>query len=166
MDVERIPIRAVLQQLLDEREDVIVASLGLGLGLHSARYHAIPQLPLHELPGLVAQFDIGIAPIADLEFNRSRSNVKLKEYAATGTPWLASPIGPYVDHGEQQGGRLVADDEWHAALTRLIDKPRERQKLAKRARRWGATQTIGQHAADWEARFEQAIARARATSSG
>jgi hypothetical protein len=49
---------------------------------------------------------------------------------------------------------------------RLIDKPRERQKLAKRARRWGSTQTIRRHAADWEARFEQAIARVRATSSG
>jgi hypothetical protein len=66
MDVERIPIRAALQRLLDEREDVIVASLGLGLGLRSPRYHAIDNLALLDMAGLVAQFDIGIAPIADL----------------------------------------------------------------------------------------------------
>ncbi|MCX6521415.1 MAG: hypothetical protein NTZ21_12190, partial [Actinobacteria bacterium] len=28
-------------------------------------------------------------------------------HAAAGTPWLASPIGPYAGMGEAQGGRLV-----------------------------------------------------------
>jgi hypothetical protein len=165
LDVERIPIVAVLRRLLDEREDVRVVTFGLGLGLRDARYRGIDVVPLLELADEAAAFDIGIAPLADLEFNRSRSSIKLKEYAAAGAIWLASPIGPYVGLGEKQGGRLVPDDRWYDELLRLIDKPRERTKLAKRARKWVAGETLSKHAADWEARFEQAIARARASSA-
>jgi glycosyltransferase involved in cell wall biosynthesis len=159
MDVQRVPIRDVLQRLLDERPDVIVASLGLRLGLRSERYHHIDGVPLLELPGYLAQFQIGIAPLADLPFNRSRSNVKLKEYAATGVPWLASPTGPYAGMGERQGGRLVADDDWHAALTRLIERPREREKLAKRGAKWAAGETLSRNVRLWEESFAELIER-------
>jgi glycosyltransferase involved in cell wall biosynthesis len=161
MDAERLPIRAVLQRLLDERPDVNVISIGLGLGLRSARYQHIPAVPLHELSQSAAEFDVGIAPIADLDFNRGRSNIKLKEYAAASVPWLASPIGPYVDMGERQGGRLVPDDCWHEALVRLLDRPRERRKLAKRARRWAADETLSRNAHVWEERFAEAIEQAQ-----
>jgi glycosyltransferase involved in cell wall biosynthesis len=165
MDVERLPIRDALQRLLDERPDVAVASIGLRLGLRSERYHHIDGVPLLELSGYLAQFHIGIAPIADLPFNRSRSNIKVKEYAAVGVPWLASPIGPYAGLGEKQGGRLVADDDWHAALARLIDKPRERGKLAKRAAKWAAGETLVRNVHLWERRLTEAIERARAAAA-
>ncbi len=161
LDVERIPVRAALQRLLDERPEVRVVSIGLGLGLRSERYRHIDVVPLFELTRAAGAFDVGIAPLSDIAMNRARSNVKLKEYAAAGACWLASPIGPYVGHGEKQGGRLVPDDGWHDALARLVEKPRERAKLAKRAGKWVAGETLTKHAAEWEARFEQAIARAR-----
>jgi glycosyltransferase involved in cell wall biosynthesis len=165
MDVERIPIRAALARLLDERDDVSVVTFGLGLGLRSARYRHVEVVPLFELTREAAEFDIGIAPLTDIEFNRSRSSIKLKEYAATGAPWLASPIGPYADLGERQGGRLVADDRWYEELARLIDKPRERRKLGKRAERWAAGEILSKHAHVWEARFAEAIERARAAAA-
>jgi glycosyltransferase involved in cell wall biosynthesis len=165
MDVERMPIRDALQRILDERPDVAVASIGLGLGLRSERYHHIEGVQLADLPGYLVQFHIGIAPIADLRFNRARSNIKVKEYAAAGVPWLASPIGPYTGMGEKQGGRLVADDDWHAAIVRLIDKPRERRKLAKRAAKWAAGQTLGRNAHIWESSLTAAIERARAAAA-
>jgi glycosyltransferase involved in cell wall biosynthesis len=161
MDFERLPIRTALQRLLDERPDVAVAAIGLRLGLRSDRYHHIDVVPLVELPGYLAQFHVGIAPLADLAFNRARSNIKLKEYAATGMTWLASPIGPYAGLGEKQGGRLVADDDWHAALSRLIDRPRERDKLAKRGRKWAAGQTLTRNVRRWEELFEELLARRR-----
>jgi glycosyltransferase involved in cell wall biosynthesis len=164
MDVERLPIRDALQRILDERPDVAVASLGLALGLRSDRYHHIDRAPLADLPGYLAQFDIGLAPIADLQFNRARSNIKLKEYASAGVPWLASPIGPYEGLGEKQGGRLVADGDWYAALVRLLDKPRERRKLAKRAASWAAGQTLSRNAHLWDACLAEAIERARAAA--
>ncbi len=164
LDVERIPIRDVLQRLLDERPDVSVVTFGLRLGLRSERYRAVDVVPLMRLCQEAACFDVGIAPIADIDLNRARSNIKLKEYAAAGAPWLASPIGPYADMGEQQGGRLVPDDGWHAAISRLLDKPRERRKLAKHAAKWVTGETLGRNAQGWEARFEAAIQRARAAA--
>ncbi len=165
LDVERIPVREALQRLLDERPAVRVVSFGLGLGLRGERYRHVDVVPLFELTRAAAVFDVGIAPLSDLAMNRARSNVKLKEYAAAGACWLASPVGPYVGHGEKQGGRLVPDDGWDEALGRLVDKPRERAKLTKRAGKWVAGETLTKHAAEWEARFEEAIARARSASA-
>jgi glycosyltransferase involved in cell wall biosynthesis len=162
IDVERIPIRETLQRLLDERPEVRVVSIGLGLGLRGERYRHVNVVALMELTRAAGAFDIGIAPLSDIAMNQARSNVKLKEYAAAGACWLASPIGPYVGHAEKQGGRLVPDDGWHDALARLLDKPRERAKLTKRASRWVAGETLTKAAHTWEARFEEAIARARA----
>jgi len=169
IDVDRLPIVPALQRLLDERDDVAVIAFGLGLPLRGERYAHIPGVPLEELTRHLAMLDVGIAPLADIEFNRARSDVKLKEYAAAGVPWLASPIGPYAALGEQQGGRLVADDRWHEELTRLVEKPRERRRLAKRATRWVAGQTLARNVGAWEDAFADAIERARvapATSSG
>lgn len=165
MDAERLPIRATLQRLLDERPDLHVVTFGLRLGLESDRYRARDIVRLLELCARVAEFDIGIAPLADLEFNRARSNIKLKEYAAAGVPWLASPIGPYAGMGERQGGRLVADDRWHGELTRLLDKPRDRRKLAKRGRKWAAEETLTKHAGEWDDALTATVQRIRAAAA-
>jgi len=162
VDTERIPVRDALQRLLDERPEVRVVSFGLRLGLRGERYRHVSVVPLLELTREAAAFDVGIAPLSDIAMNRARSNIKLKEYAAAGACWLASPVGPYAGLGEKQGGRLVADDGWHEALGRLLDKPRERAKLTKRAGKWVAGETLSKHARTWERRFEEAIARARA----
>lgn len=158
LDADRLPIRAVLQQLLDERAEVTVASVGLGLGLRSDRYEHTPSVSLGRLHHAIAGFDIAIAPLTNIAFNRSRSNIKLKEYAAAGVPWLASPVGPYAGMDERHGGRLVPDDRWYEELIHLIEKPRERRKLAKRAGKWGKSQVVSQHARAWEQAFGEAIA--------
>ena len=94
--------------------------------------------------------------------------MKLKEYAAAGVPWLASPIGPYAGLGEQQGGRLVADDRWYEELVRLIEKPRERRKLAKRGAKWvaerdalAARRRVGGRARDGDRRARASAGRKR-----
>jgi hypothetical protein len=163
LDVERLPIRAGLERLLDERPDARVTSIGVGLGIRDSRYRHVPRLDFVKLPDEMVTFDVGIAPIADIPFNHGRSNVKLKEYAAQGIPWLASPIGPYAGMGEKQGGRLVPDDRWFEALVRIVDKERERRKLAKRSVKWGATQTIGANSGVWEDALTAAVERVRAS---
>jgi len=164
MDAERVPVRDALQRLLDERPEVAVATIGLGLGLRSDRYHHVEGVTRSDLPGYLVQFHIGIAPLADMAFSRARSNIKLKEYAAAGVAWLASPVGPYAGMGEKQGGRLVADDGWHGALLRLVERPRELRKLAKRAGRWATGETLARNARIWTERFEEAIKRSRAAA--
>jgi glycosyltransferase involved in cell wall biosynthesis len=164
MEAQRLSIAEHLQRLLDERPEVHVVSIGFGLGLRSERYRSIDFVPTYKLIEETAAFDIGIAPLLDIPFNHARSNVKVKEYASTGTAWLASPVGPYAGFGEQQGGRLVSDDRWYEELVRLIDRPRERRKLAKRAYRWAESQTIERHAYRWEELFRETLANASRAS--
>ncbi len=109
------------------------------------------------LANYTAMFDIGIAPLADIALNRSRSNIKLKEYAAGGTPWLASPVGPYRGMGEKQGGRLVADDRWYEELLRLVDSARQRRKLAKNATKWVVGETLERNIGAWEQTLQAAM---------
>ncbi len=161
LDVERVPVRAALQRMLETHEHVRVVTIGAGLGLRSDRYRQIQQLDFTKLPSEMLSWDIGLAVIADIPFNHGRSNVKLKDYAVLGIPWLASPIGPYVDHGEKQGGRLVPDHGWYEAVERLVLKERERRKLAKRALRWGRAQTIGANVTRWERALSDAVDRAQ-----
>jgi len=161
MDIERVPIRDALQRLLDERPEVRVVSVGLRLGLHSDRYRAIRSIPIRMITQQAAEFDIAIAPLADIEFSRSRSNVKLKEYAAAGVAWLASPIGPYAGMGEREGGLLVSDDGWYEALGRLIERPRVRRKLAKHGRKWAAGETLSRNVDRWEAALRVAVRHAQ-----
>jgi glycosyltransferase involved in cell wall biosynthesis len=122
----------------------------------------MPWVPLPNLSRQLSAFDIGIAPLSHaVAINHTRSNIKLKEYAAVGVPWLASPIGPYTGLGEKQGGRLVPDDRWFDELDTLVRNDRARRKLAKRASRWGREQALSRNTAQWEQALSHAIARAR-----
>jgi hypothetical protein len=162
LDLPRVPVASALERLLDAHAHVHVTTIGVGLGLKSDRYVHVSGVPLSRLLHHVSAFDVGIAPLSpELAINLARSNVKLKEYAAVGVPWLASPIGPYTGLGERQGGRLVADDRWHDELDALVRNDRARRKLAKRATRWGNEQTIRRNAACWERAFARAMDRAR-----
>jgi hypothetical protein len=157
LDVERIPLREQFGRLLDRCPQLTIETLGCGLGLRHERYRHVLHVDFFDLPPKLAEWDIGLAPIADIPFNHARSNIKVKEYAVLGRPWLASPVGPYAGLGEGEGGRLVADDRWAEELGRLADKARDRRKLAKRARRWGREQTISANVHLWERAFIEVI---------
>lgn len=165
LDYQQLRLRETLQQLLDAHSDLRVLSIGLGLGLQSDRYEHLRQVDFLDLARTMAVGDIGIAPLCDIPWNQARSNIKLKEYAAAGLPWLASPVGAYRDMGEQQGGRLVADDCWHDALGQLITDARARRKLAKRAAKWAKGESILGHARRWEHVFEDAHAHVRSAAA-
>lgn len=163
LDVRQMPLREQIGRALDACPQLIVETIGCTLGLRHERYRHVNRLDFFDLAPQLATYDIGLAPIADIPFNRARSNIKVKEYAALGRPWLASPVGPYASLGEKQGGRLVPDDGWAQALGRLVEKPRERRKLAKRARDWGRAQAISANADLWERALTAAIVRAGGT---
>jgi glycosyltransferase involved in cell wall biosynthesis len=154
-DVARIPIREALGRLVATHDDVRVKSIGVNLGLPE-RYEHVEAVEFLDLARINGGFDIGIAPLADIPCSWARSDIKLKEYAASGVPWLASPIGPYRDYGEKQGGRLVQDDRWFEELDRLVSGKRERRRLARKAKSWAKDQTIDAVADRWEQVFLEA----------
>jgi glycosyltransferase involved in cell wall biosynthesis len=155
-DLRALGLRATLERLLAAHPEVRVVSAGLELGLPPERYAYTLVVQYQELARYVSQFDIGIAPIADTPFNRAKSSVKVKEYAAMGVPWLASPIGPYAGLGEKQGGRLVSDDRWYEELDRLVRDARARRKLAKRGVKWGESQRLRRNLDRWHAAVTRA----------
>jgi glycosyltransferase involved in cell wall biosynthesis len=160
LDYEQLGLRDTLARLLDARPDVRLLTIGHGLGLAPERTEHIPLAGFLDLVRTLARADVGIAPLVDIAWNRARSNVKLKEYAAAGLAWLASPVGPYAGMGERQGGRLVPDDGWHDALDQLVTDARARRKLAKRGAKWVKGEGVDAHAVEWEAALRDAVERA------
>jgi Glycosyl transferases group 1 len=160
-DFDRLRMRETLERLLARHIALNVVSIGMNLGVRSHRYTAQPYVLYGDLPGVLACIDVGIAPMADTELNRCRSNVKLKEYAGLGVPWLASPVGAYAELGEGQGGRLVADDDWYHAIEQIVLNNDDRSRLAHRARRWAEEERIEAHAERWEEMLGEAIERTR-----
>lgn len=161
-DVEALGLDAALARILETHPSVRVVTIGVDLCLSHDRYTREDFLPIGELTRRLADFDLGIVPLADTALNCARSNVKAREYAAAGVPWLASPVGAYRGLGKDEGGRLVEDDAWFDALDELIRANRERAKLAKRAKAWAKRETIWRMADVWERTFLDTIADVRA----
>jgi len=157
-DLKDLRLRRTFEHLLGAQPQVRLVSVGVDLGVRSDRYTHHRFIPFPELPDVISRFDVGLAPLADVSFNRVRSNIK--EYAPSGVPWLASPIGPYRELGEAQGGRLVADHQWAEELTALATDADARSRLAEQAAAWGLTQTVTSNAEEWEAVFVEAAERA------
>ncbi len=165
LDLPQLSVTEALGLLLDTHRDLRVLTVGTRLGLDSERYEFRKEVRFEKLIELCSGFDIGIAPLADTQFNRSRSTVKLKEYAAGGTPWLASAVGPYLGMGRSEGGRLVDGDRWLDALDALIRSGFSRRLLSRNALKWAKRQTIDCNVTPWEEAFTDAIERARKRSS-
>jgi hypothetical protein len=160
-DLRKLRFAELLDRLLERRDGVRVVAVGADLRLRSHRYTYVRPVEIAQLIPTESEFDIALAPLRDTRFNRARSNVKLKEYAAAGAMWLASPVGPYVGMGEEQGGLLVGGGDWLATLEALLDDPDRRRALAERARAWAERETIRAGAARWQAAFRQAVELAR-----
>lgn len=162
LDADLLGIAAPLKRLLDAHPEVRVVTIGVDLGIEHERYVCEPSVQFDQLTQRLADFDIGIAPLASIPFSCARSNVKVREFAAAGVPWLASDAPPYQGLGRAEGGRLVGDDEWYGALDELIRSPRERSTLARQARAWAARETIEKMAEVWEETFLETIDLAHA----
>ena len=90
---------------------------------------------------LAAQrWDIGIAPLVDNSFNKSKSHIKWMEYAAYKIPCVASRVYPYsmplqgrntIVDGET--GLLCRTPDWEKALERLIVDANFRHKIGQQA---------------------------------
>jgi glycosyltransferase involved in cell wall biosynthesis len=163
-DLARVPIVEALREIQRRHAHVRVETLGVQLALDD-RYEHIPFLPFDDMLRRLTTFHIGIAPIADTPFNRARSSIKIKEYAAAGVPWLASPLPPYAPYASGCGGRLVPDDGWIEALAALVRSAGERRHLAAQGQTWAASQRITVMGDQWEQAFELAVSRVRGRTS-
>jgi glycosyltransferase involved in cell wall biosynthesis len=81
-------------------------------------------------------FDAGIMPLTSDEYQRYKCGCKLLQYMASGLPSVASPVGinvPLIEKG--RGGFLAAtEDEWFAALSRLMSDARTCREMGAAGR--------------------------------
>jgi glycosyltransferase involved in cell wall biosynthesis len=84
------------------------------------------------------QFDIGLAPLFDDAFHRSKTNNKFREYGACGIAGIYSNVDVYSRCVEnEQTGLVVTNDPqaWYHALMKLVSDAALRQKIANSARK-------------------------------
>lgn len=109
------------------------------------------SVELDEWPQALAGLGVGLAPLADTEFNRAKSFLKILELSSTGVPWVASPRAEYLRFHQRTGVGLLADrpKDWYRQLKRLVTDPALRADQSDAGRAAMAAETIEGNAWRW-----------------
>lgn len=105
---------------------------------------------------LLADFDVGIAPVPDGPYTRGKSGYKLLQYGAAGLPTVGSPVGVNSEILDQFGMPAPeTGDEWVDAVLELLEQPISRRAARGRA----AHEVVRQHYSfeAWSARWTDAV---------
>jgi len=96
----------LLQASMDEHPNLRLALCGPDIGvlddLHpdiSARIDHLGSIPAGKIPAFASAIDLGLLPLEDSPFNRSRFPIKFAEYMLGETPVLASEVGECAELG-------------------------------------------------------------------
>jgi glycosyltransferase involved in cell wall biosynthesis len=83
-------------------------------------------------------FDIAVYPMVFDEWTRGKSGLKSVQYLACGIPFVSAPVGVVALIGEPGRTHLVAetDDQWFAALSRLLTDAGLRRTMGEHGRRY------------------------------
>lgn len=136
-------IAPVLAELMTRYPQVVLhlsghLDAGPSLQPFSSRIRCAPFVAWQELPELIAQADINLAPLElDNPFCQAKSEIKYVEAALVGVPTVASATDAFV-HAIRSGetGFLAATaDEWRSHLTALIEDGALRAQIGAAARR-------------------------------
>lgn len=104
-------------------------------------------------------FDIGLAPLEDTIFTRSKSYIKALEYSALGIPVIASDVGPYrefVDDGVT-GFLVRRESEWIDRIRLLVEDADLRERMGAAAREKARKHTIQAGWGQWEQVFRSVL---------
>ena len=106
--------------------------------LPSHKKRHTPPGSIEEYYNFLTKIHIGIAPLKNTAFNRSRSDVKFLEYAASGVVPVLARMEPYLNSvRNEKTGFLYKDSlELIDILNRLIENSSLLQRIAKSAREY------------------------------
>ena len=145
-------VAPMLREILKKHEDVTLVLINSAIresckllkreypfeGLKNVMY-ADRSVPINRYAGFMASFgfDIGLAPLVDCNFNRSKSNLRFLEYSGLSIPTVATDIShfsqtitPYED------GILIPENDmkqWKDAIELLIQDKNLREAIGRRA---------------------------------
>lgn len=149
-------VRNHLRRVMDRHDNVEFHAIG-------TNYASWMKLPkdkcrftpwITDVPGFfrTIDYDIGIAPLKNHVFNRSKSHIKALECAALGIPIVASNVEPYrnfVIHGVT-GFLVDQDHEWGSHLRDLINDEGMRNEMGANAKKLALEHTIEGNISTWE----------------
>ena len=116
-------------------------------------YTHIPYVHYEQYRTKLAElnWDIGLAPLTDTRFNRSKSCLKFYEYAAVGTVTLASDVIPYNEEMEPEDLVKNRHSKWMVKLRRLLNDDAYRLERLKVQTQWVTeNRNIDKVAEQWE----------------
>ncbi|NYT83430.1 hypothetical protein H0A70_18265 [Alcaligenaceae bacterium] len=105
-------------------------------------------------------WDFALAPLADTNFNISKSDLKYLDYGALTIPAIFSDVRPYRDTVVHGVTGLVArsDEEWETHIDTMTGGTTLRHELASAARdQVYAERSLAIHSTDWFNAIEQII---------
>lgn len=107
-------------------------------------------VPIEQWPTAVSSLGVGIAPLADTRFNRSKSWLKPLEMSAVGVPWVASPRVEYQRLHKMGAGVLAERPRaWYKELSRLRTDAALRQEVSEAGRAVASQLRLTDHAWKW-----------------
>jgi hypothetical protein len=144
-----------VQRVLDKHRGWAFQVLGPGDGVQQVlglkqRPGATRWVPIVAYPHFLAQFEIGIVPLADIPFNHGKSWLKMSELAALGVPVVASAT-PDNERLHGLGVGLIASTpkQWFRRLNSLIEHPDLRLEVAEKGRDAMRRLTYENHCERW-----------------
>lgn len=102
------------------------------------RVIAHPFMNWKELPSLIAEMDINLAPIEESIFNEAKSENKWVEAALVRVPTIASKVGAFdrmIENGKT-GVLCTSNEEWYTQLEKLVLNSEWRSQLGRNAYRY------------------------------
>lgn len=89
---------------------------------------------IDKYPGFLARqdFDIGLAPLVDDAFNRSKSNLRWLEYSALKIPTIASNMGHFKST-IRNGIDGILTDDFYGAMEELVNDSKKRKAIGRAA---------------------------------
>jgi len=152
----------VVSQVMDNRKNVLLVIIGACPNALASRASRWPGRVENMLPMEPETYyrilkhvraDVGLLPLADNFFNRSKSPLKFIEYAMIGIPSVASDAQPYngiITH-EENGFLAKTKRDWRQGISKCLDNSKVRRDILSEARKTTqAHYDINNVASKWE----------------
>jgi glycosyltransferase involved in cell wall biosynthesis len=128
-------LRPVFQELAKRRRFRVRVIGNFDYELPGVDLEVVQWTAEREVEDLQA-IDIGVYPLPSDEWVGGKSGLKAIQYMAFGLPCVATDVGttPMIIRDGENGLLVRSDEEWLAALERLLDDAELRRRLGEKAR--------------------------------
>jgi hypothetical protein len=117
-------------------------------------------VPIHLWAHVIAQtMQVGVIPLADSQFNQSKSRLKGIELMSLGIPWVASPRSSYRTLHKESGCGFLASTpkQWYSRVKHLMDDEVLRKEQIEAGYAYMVNQTYEAQAWRWAEAWQLAI---------